>query len=97
MITVFEKIPDLFVQIYDAQFQVWAREFRRRGNKCAVVFRRRPGAAALLDCEGRVIEAGAWLQAHVEGPGRVVIRPATEQDAELIARHVREMRGAVLQ
>src|SRR5579872_2939388 len=27
MMTVFERIPDLFVQHYDSSFQIWAREF----------------------------------------------------------------------
>lgn len=96
MLTVFERIPDLFVQLYDAQFQVWAREFRKRGRRQAIEFRRRPGAAVLLDVEGRPIQAGAWLVAEPDGE-RVVIRPATEHDAELIERHVRDMRGSVLQ
>lgn len=95
MITVFEKIPDLFVEMYDFQFQTWAREFRARGPKCAIVFRRRPGEVALLDAEGRTIERGAWLEAHFDGV-RIVVRPASEHDEEMIARHVREMSGHVL-
>jgi hypothetical protein len=97
MITVFERIPDLFVQLYDGAFQMWAREFRARGNRCAVPFARRPGAPVLLDAEGREIVAGAWLEAEHMADGRMVIRPASERDEELIARHVREMRPHVLQ
>ncbi len=99
MITVFERIPDLFVQMYDFQFQTWAREFRTRGRECAIVFRRRPGAAAILDVEGRPIVKGAWLTAEVDReatPPRVIIKPKDEHAAELIARHVREMQGHVL-
>lgn len=101
MTTVFEKIPDLFVEIYDHQFQVWAREFRRRGSRCAIVFNPVPGVAPMRDEEGRLVAAGAWLTAEVDGSGargpRVVIRPATEWDAEMIARHVRAMTPHVLQ
>lgn len=101
MLTVFERIPDLFVQMYDAQFQMWARQFRARGKRCAIVFDRRPGEAVLLDGEGRPVLKGAWLEAEVdrsvpERP-RVVIRPWREQDEELIRRHCREMSGHVLQ
>jgi hypothetical protein len=100
MITVFERIPDLFVQIYDPQFRVWAAEFARRGPKCAIVFDRPPGVPALLDEEGRVVAAGCWLEAEVDrsrSDVRVVIRPASEHDAEMIARHCREMLPHVLQ
>lgn len=100
MITVFEKIPDLFVEVYDPQFQTWAREYRRRGARCAIVFNPVPGVAPALDGEGRVVAAGAWLTAEVDGGGarpRMVIRPATEHDAEMIARHVRALSPHVLQ
>lgn len=96
MITVFERIPDLFVALYDAQFQTWAREFRARGPLVAIQFRRPPGVVPLLDAEGRPIHAGAWLVADPDG-GRMVVRPASPQDAELIERHCREMRPHVLQ
>ena len=94
--TVFEQIPDPFVAAYDAQFQTWAREFKTRGKRCAVVFDRPPGSAALLDGEGRVIQRGAWLTAHMEtkpgGEKIVVIKPENEFAADLIARHTAEMR-----
>lgn len=95
MLTVFEKIPDLFVQHYDTSFQVWAREFQKRGPKCAIPFDRAPGVPALLDAEGRPIWKGAWLVAEVDraGPGdpRVVIRPEDDAAADAIERHTREM------
>lgn len=101
MITIFERIPDLFVEMYDAQFQVWAREFGARGTRQAIVFARAPGVPVLLDAEGRPIVAGVWLQAEVDrapgGAARVVIRPADEHAEELIARHCREMRAHVMQ
>lgn len=97
MLTVFEKIPDPFVQAYDAQFQTWAREFRTRGVRCCVEFARRPGVPALLDGEGREIKRGAWLVAEVDRSRpqepRIVIRPADDFAEEVIARHARELQG----
>ena len=95
MVTIFEQIPDPFIQAYDAQFQTWAREFRTRGNRCAVIFDKPPGAPVVLDMEARPVQHGAWLKAHLEaGPNnekRVVIEPENEFAAELIARHTKEM------
>lgn len=101
MITVFERIPDLFVELYDPQFQTWAREFRTRGTECAIVFNLPPGKVPLLDGEGRRIAAGCWLSAEIDRSRpqtpRVIIRPKTEHDEEMIAKHCREMRLHVLQ
>jgi hypothetical protein len=91
MITVFDaKIPELFVQVYDPQFQMWAREFRTRGRKCAIVFNPAPGAAPKFDEEGRMVAVGACSRLEARGVGepRIVIKPASEHDAEMIARHV---------
>ena len=93
--TIFEQIPDPFVAAYDDQFQTWAREFKSRGQRCCVVFDRPPGTPVLLDGEGRKIQRGAWLTAHMEngkdGGKQVVIKPENEFAAELIAKHTREM------
>lgn len=95
MLTIFERVPEIFAQMYDAQFQTWGREFRTRGRKCAIVFDRPPGALVLLDAEGRPIMKGAWLEAEVDrkpdGSMAVIIRPADAFSEELIARHCREM------
>lgn len=101
MITVFERIPDLFVELYDFQFQTWAREFRTRGKRCAIEFQRVPGQAVLLGPDGKPAQVGCWLEAEVDRSRpqepRVVIKPATEHDEEMIAKHCRAMRGHVLQ
>lgn len=97
MNTVFERLPELFVDHYDSSFQVWAREFRRRGPRCAIPFDRRPGEVPLLDAGGRPIFRGAWLVAEVDRSEpqnpKIVIKPEDDQAAEAIARHVREMAG----
>lgn len=101
MITVFERIPDLFVELYDPQFKTWAAEFRMRGPKCAIVFTPVPGSAPVFDGEGRIVAAGCWLLAEMDRSQpqmpRVVIRPATNHDEEMIAKHCRAMRSRVLQ
>jgi hypothetical protein len=101
MITEFERIPGLFVELYRRQFEIWAREFRKRGKRCAIVFNPAPGAAPLFDGEGRIIAAGCWLEADIDRSQpqmpRVIIRPASEHDEEMIARHVKTMSRHVLQ
>jgi hypothetical protein len=100
VLTVFEKIPDVFVDHYDSSFQVWAREFRSRGPKCAIPLDRKPGERVLLDGEGRAVMKGVWLVAEVDRSKpqapRLVIRPADEQSEQMIAQHVREMAGVWL-
>lgn len=95
MLTVFERIPDQFVQAYDAQFQTWAREFRTRGPRCCVEFTRPPGTPVLLDGEGRPIKRGAWLVAEVDKSKpqepKIVIRPADDFAEDVIERHTKEM------
>lgn len=97
MLTVFEKIPEAFVHAYDFQFQTWAREFRKRGAKCAIVFDQKPGAPVILDGDGRAVAKGAWLVAEVDrskpAEPRMVIKPSSEHDEDMIARHAREMQG----
>lgn len=100
MLTVFERLPELFVQHYDASFQVWAREFRKRGDRCAIPFDRKPGVPAILDSEGRPVWKGAWLVAEVDRSRpqevRVVIKPENDEAAAAIERHTREMAGVWL-
>ena len=100
MITIFERIPELFVSMYDEQFAMWAREFRKRGQFAAIVFNRPAGTPMLLDADGLPIWKGAWLSAEIDHSSpqmpRVVIKPRTEHDEEMILRHCVEMRPHVL-
>lgn len=95
MLTIFEKIPDLFIELYDAQFQQWAREFRTRGRYAAIVFNRPAGTPIQMDESGQPVWHGCWLSAEIDstliGGPRVVIKPRTEHDEEMILRHCREM------
>lgn len=91
----FERIPDAFVEHYNYQFRVWGAEFKQRGPRCAIVFDLPPGATPELDAEMRPIWKGAWFEAHADwsdpSKPRLVIMPADDANAELIARHTREM------
>jgi hypothetical protein len=95
MLTVFERIPDPFVQMYNSQFEQWAREFRKRGNYAAIVFDRVPGKPVLLGQDGKPVWKGAWFEAEVDRTlpqqVKVVIKPRTGHDEEMVERHCREM------
>jgi len=95
MITVFDNIPNEFIDHYDAQLERWAREFRTRGKRCAIVFDVLPGQKPKRDEEGRLVWVGAWLKAEVEtsrGTTRVAISPDTDWDKEMIERHSWDLR-----
>jgi hypothetical protein len=88
MLTVFDGIPDIFVERYDALFRKWGREFARRGRKVAIVFDPMPGEERMVDEEGRTVLVGAWLTAEVEDHW-MVVRPASEADRKLHACRAR--------
>lgn len=95
MLTVFEKIPDAFVEMYMLQFETWAREFRQRGHFAAIVFDRVPGRPVLLGPDGKPAWKGAWFEAEVDASQpaavKVVIKPRTVFDEEMVERHCRDM------
>lgn len=99
MLTVFEKIPDLFVQVYDPLFQQWARNFKRVGKKAVLKFRKPLEPSALATDRRRIV--GVVLLAEVERNAkgvttRVTIRPADEANEEAIRRHTAELRAEML-
>jgi hypothetical protein len=96
MITVFERIPELFVQHYDMSFQTWGREFKTRGRRCAIPFDRPPGKPVILGSDGMPMNfAGAWLEAEVDRSNpqniRIIIRPVDDENEQRIEQHTREM------
>jgi hypothetical protein len=102
MVTVFDGVPDIFVERYDAQFRDWGRSYRARGRRCAIVFDLMPGEAMVVDEDGRPVMRGCWLDAAVDdgeaggGGTRMVVRPATEWDAAMIERHCWDLRRVML-
>jgi hypothetical protein len=100
MITVFDGIPDIFVERYDALFRQWGREYRKRGGHVAFGFDLMPDEAPMMDEEGRKVWAGAWLTAEIERVNehkRMVIRPASDWDRHMIDVHCSKLRRWMLQ
>jgi hypothetical protein len=91
-VTVFERIPDAFVELYDAQFRGWAANFKRVGRVAAFRLKRPVDPLVVARDQRKIV--GVRLEAEVDG-GRITIRPQTDADAEAIARHVVDMRQAM--
>lgn len=94
---VLEGIPAEFAERYDAQFRMWGCEIAKRGRRCAIPFDVGPGEKAPVDADGNVIWRGAWFEAELDwadvSAPRLVIRPADDAAAELVARHSVEIKG----
>jgi hypothetical protein len=90
MQTVFEQIPDLFIEAHDAQFQRWAKNFPKIGGRCAIMFHRPlPPLVVKMDSEPAAI--GVYLMAQIDrtGPEPVmVVKPTNAEAADLVAREV---------
>lgn len=103
MLTVFEKIPDLFVDLYDLELKAWARSFKTAGPRRGILLKPVPGAPVRMSPNPELGPAmiGVTLVAEyrgtIIGAERMVIRPAEESDEEAIRRHVEEMRDVRLQ
>lgn len=93
MITVFERIPDVFVEVYDAALRRWGREFRTMGPRVTIRLRTPLEPSALAADPRRTV--GVVLVAMLDGD-RMVVRPANEANEEAIRRHAAELRRAVL-
>jgi hypothetical protein len=96
MITVFEGIPEIFIERYDALFRKWGREFGKRGRKVAIAFDLMPDETVVKDEEGRNVWTGAWLTADVEDQW-MVVRPASDWDRYMIDLHCSKLRRWMLQ
>lgn len=92
----FDRVPDAFLKHYDTQFKTWGREFKKRGQNCAVILDYPPGTVPPLDDGGRPVIAAVWFKAHLDwadaSKPKLVIEPKDEFAEELIARHTREMK-----
>lgn len=96
MLTVFERVPDAFVELYDAQFRAWAGNFQKVGRFAAFRLKRPVEPSVLARDQRRIV--GVRLQADLDRRGdepRMVIRPQTDADEEAINRHVVDMRAAL--
>lgn len=92
MITVFEKIPDWFVERYDGELCAWAANFAKIGPVKGIVLREGPFSDLSPDAEQGAVLLQVKLIARMErGRERVTVGPLTERDEVLIARHCEKM------
>lgn len=95
MLTVFEKIPDVFVEAYDPQFRAWARNFKKVGRVAAFRLQRPIDPLPFAKDQRRIV--GVRLEAEVDTSQpqnpRIVIRPQTDADEDAIKRHVFDLRA----
>lgn len=97
-VTVFERIPDVFVEAYDAGFRWWAANFGKVGTTAVMKLRKPLEPSALSTDRRRIV--GVRLTAEVQrGLGgkvtRIVIRPQDEANEEAIRRHSAELRAGL--
>lgn len=98
MVTVFERIPEVFVEAYDRAFQDWARNFGKYGTVVAFKLRKPLRPTVLMKDRRTVV--GVRLKAEVErGLGgkatRIIIRPLDEENEEAIKRHSAELKAGL--
>ncbi|MCK1445416.1 hypothetical protein IVB43_23815 [Bradyrhizobium sp. 48] len=98
--TVFEyrsgrPIPDYFVERYDDELQAWGANFSKIGPIKHIVLKE--GYLADLSPnpeQGAVLLRVALVAEVSSGRDRVTVRPLSEFDEGLIARHVEKMQRA---
>lgn len=93
MLTVFERIPDFFIERYDEELQAWGRNFGKIGPVKSVVLKEGPFADLSPDPEQGAVLLGVKLVAKMERlRDRVTVAPLGERDEAVIARHCEKMR-----
>ncbi len=92
-VTEFQRVPEAFVELYDFQFRLWARNFRKIGTVGAIKFARPLAAMPGMRDQRRIL--GVRMVATVDRTHKgikVVIAPQTQVDEDAILRHVADMR-----
>lgn len=92
-VTEFQRMPESFVEMYDFQFRLWAKNFRKIGNVGAIKFVRPLEPLPAMNDQRRIL--GVRLEATVDRTirgVRVVIKPQTQADEDAILRHMADMR-----
>lgn len=88
---VVEGVPDCFVEAYMPELMRWGQRFGKSGAATTIVLREIPGAPVKLDDWGNKPMLAVELVAEREDPraerSRLLIKPADETSAALIARH----------
>lgn len=87
--TNFERLPDLFLRVYERHLLAWASDFAKYGPSIEVDLLRAPGSAIDLRVLSRTVRLGARFWKHpVSGDRRITIAPLSGRDAEIVAKHV---------
>ena len=92
MVTVFDRIPDFFIERYNEEICAWAANFSKIGPVKTIVLKEGPFSdLSPAEDQGAVL-LGVRLIARMERlRDRVTVRPAGERDEAIIARHVRKL------
>lgn len=92
MLTVFERVPDWFIEKYDAEICAWAQNFQKIGPVKSIVLREGRLSDSSPDPEQGPVLLQVRLIAKMERRhDRVTIAPADEQSERLIANHCQKM------
>lgn len=92
MITVFEKIPDFFVERYDEELQAWGHNFGKVGPVKAIVLKEGPFADESPDPSVGPVLIQVKLLARMEREKvRVTVAPLGEEDEAKIRRHCEKL------
>lgn len=92
MMTVFDRIPDWFVERYDSEICAWAANFSKIGPIKHIVLREGHLSDSSPDPEQGPVLLRVGLIAKMERlRDRVTIAPADEQSEMLIAKHCEKM------
>ena len=94
MMTVFERIPDYFVERYMEEIEAWAANFSKIGPVKSIVLKEGHFADSSPNPEQGAVLLGVKLIAKMEKwADKVTISPHSEQDEEVIQKHCRKMQG----
>lgn len=95
MITVFDRIPDYFVERYNDELVAWGKNFAKIGPVKAIVLREGFLAAMSPNEEqGAELLQVRLFARHERLKGRMTVEPYTELDERLIANHCEKMQRA---
>lgn len=92
MLTEFQRIPEAFVERYDAELQTWAANLSKWGPQCQIKLRGPVRGVPLFDEHGERPLLHVRLKARRDG-SRMVVMPAGEFSEDLIRRHVEALRN----
>src|SRR5271157_3368733 len=92
MLTVFERIPDYFVERYDGELTAWGRNFGKIGPVKSIMLREGGFSDSSPDPEqGAKLMVVRLLALMERNKQRVTVCPYSDMDEQLIAKHCEKM------